>query len=124
MHPLSLREFVDAKWPGSFHDFTGDPARLAELIDQPELCEIESLVRCPLQRSIRADYTRERRAGESGISPERALELYRASCTIYLSRLATDPVKRWNRALDECFRLIPGTAQINAFASTAGRGLS
>lgn len=124
VHPLSPQEFITEKWPGTFHHFSGEASRLAELIDQPELRDIESLVHCPLRGSIRADYTRERRSSETDISPERALELYRAACTIYLSRLATDPIRRWSRALDDAFGLIPGTTQVNAFASTAGTGLS
>lgn len=124
VHPLSPETFLSDVWPGTFQHFEGSVSRLSELIDQPEFSDIETLVRSPISGSIRADYTRVGKDSEMDVKPERAVELYHSACTIYLSRLATDTAKRWMRTLDAEFGLIPGTTQINAFASIAGRGLS
>jgi ribosomal protein L16 Arg81 hydroxylase len=94
------------------------------LIEQPEFRDIDALVRCSKQGVIRADYTRTARLSEEDVSPERALELYRAGCTLYMNALSTPALRQWTQALDTILGLLPGTAQINAFASLPGRGLS
>jgi ribosomal protein L16 Arg81 hydroxylase len=124
VHPMPPEEFMARHWPGTFQLFTGPAGRLADLLDQPEFGSIDALVRCPLHGSIRADYTREKRDSEMAVTPERALALYRSACTIYMTRLASDAPRRWAQALDAAFGLLPGTAQVNAFASMPGPGLS
>jgi ribosomal protein L16 Arg81 hydroxylase len=122
IHPLSLEQFLTDRWPKEFCHFPGNAARLRELIDQPEFRDIASLVECPKQGMIRADYTNIDKASEAGITAARALQLYAATCTIYMTSLTTETTKRWTRALDSTFGLLPGTTQINAFASLPGRG--
>lgn len=124
VHPLPMQEFLGDCWPGRFQHFTGDPARLADLIQQPEFHDIAALVRCPQQGMIRADYTREDRPSESNLSAERAQQLYGQACTIYMTGLSTTPLRNWTRALDSTLGLLPGTAKINAFASLPGKGLN
>ena len=79
---------------------------------------------CSYKWTIRADYTREDRPSEMEITPERAVQLYRAACTIYMTRLHAEPIRRWAASLDAALGLLPGTTQVNAFASSPGRGLS
>jgi 50S ribosomal protein L16 3-hydroxylase len=122
IHPLPLEQFLTASWPGEFCHFPGNATRLAELMEQPEFRDITSLVNCPQQGMIRADYTHVDRESEAGITPARALQLYNSACTIYMTSLATQVTDRWVRALDNTFGLLPGTTQINAFASLPGRG--
>lgn len=124
VHPIPLESFKQDFWPMRFRHAERAGEGLKELIEAPEFANVENLFHCPIAGSIRADYTRIDRDSEGDITPERALELYRDACTIFLSRIANEPAKRWARALDREFGLIPGTTQINAFASIPGRGLS
>lgn len=122
VRPLSLEQFMVQTWPAKFAYFAGNGAGLAELIEQPELRDIEALVNCPKQGVTRADFNHLDRPSEEDITSTRALQLYKETCTIYITRLATEVMLRWNRDLDSTFGLIPGTTQINAFASLAGMG--
>lgn len=124
VHPFTLPDFLAAKWPDGFMHSGGPASRLAGLLDLPELADIGSLLRSPIQGTIRADYTRVNRASEMDITPELGLELYRSACTIYVTRLASEQMLRWTQTLDRALGLIPGTAQVNAFASLPGPGLS
>lgn len=123
VHPLAPEQFMADVWPGQFRHFTGAAGRLAELIDDPQLRDIGALVQCPLDGEIRADCTRADLPSEHAVAPERALELYRQHYTLYLTRLAGEPIGRWKRMLDHALGLIPGTTQVNAFASMPGKGL-
>ncbi|MDN3578321.1 cupin domain-containing protein [Chitinimonas viridis] len=124
VHPFTPADFLAGKWPKEFVHITGPMSRFAEIVEHPDFAGVESLLRSPLQGSIRADYTREDKRSEEDITPDRAIELYRAACTIYMTRLASEPILQWTRELDGALGLLPGTTQVNAFASMPGRGLS
>jgi hypothetical protein len=124
VYPLTLPAFMASNWPDGFLHASGPASRLAGLLELPELADIGALLRSPVQGTIRADYTRVNKPSEMDLAPDRALELYRSACTIYLTRLAGEGMLRWTQTLDRALGLIPGTAQINAFASLPGPGLS
>lgn len=124
VHPFAPELFLDTMWPHTFQHFTGPAQRLGELIDAPELRDVAALVECPLDGEIRADCTRADMPSEHGLTAEQALARYRDGYTLYLTRLASVSIGRWKRMLDAALGLIPGTTQVNAFASLPGRGLS
>ncbi|MBE0377193.1 JmjC domain-containing protein [Pseudoalteromonas prydzensis] len=122
LYPLSIEEFMRDKWPGNFQCSTGPVERLAELIEHPDFNSIDTLVRAPGIGDIRADFTRVQRQSRL-VTPEHAVELYHSGCTIYTNNFASDVIQSWKKTLDTAFGLIPGRAQVNAFASTSGTGL-
>lgn len=124
VHPLTPQEFMGNVWPGTFQHFTGPVERLAELLTQPGLADVEALVRNPMRGEIRGEPTLPGRSITRELTPERAIELYKEGDTIFLTRLASEPLLEWVRTLDRAFGLMPGTTQINAFASSAGPGLN
>jgi hypothetical protein len=124
VYPLTPQEFMSEKWPGTFQHFTGPAERLAELLTDTGLADVEALVRGPVRGEIRGEPTRPGRSVTRDLTPDRALELYKEGDTIYLTRLANESVLEWVNTLDRAFGLMPGTTQVNAFASSSGPGLN
>ncbi|CAH9060198.1 hypothetical protein PSECIP111951_02893 [Pseudoalteromonas holothuriae] len=122
-YPLSNIEFMTQKWPEQFNVTHGNNALLTELINDPDFTSIERLVNARSENDLRADYTRTNLPSQFGITPQQAIDLYHEGCTIYARRLLNDVSVKWCKELDKTFGLVPGTAQINAFASQAGPGL-
>lgn len=123
IHPLSLEDFMTQVWPEGFLHSTGPSERLSELVQHPDFANIESLVKAQGIRDIRADFTKEKRASMM-VGAEKAIELYHQSdCTIYTRGIANEVTNSWKQTLDSALGLIPGRAQVNAFASKAGPGL-
>ena len=122
--PLSVPEFLQRRWPQEFHVSHAPAPALAPLLDQSELRNVQALCSAPRRGTLRVDYTREERVSEFDVPVERAVSLFAAGCTIYLTDLRTGQSRLWSKSLDATLGLIPGTATINAFTSMPGKGLA
>lgn len=123
LHPLDAACFMNQKWPSCFHHFSGPPERLGELIGHPDFADPAALVRSPVLGQLLAEGTREHRRVEADIDAQRALALYEQGNTLFVNRLGNEPALAWAATLDRAFGLIPGTTQVNAFASLPGPGI-
>ena len=122
--PLDTDEFLADVWPFKTHFSQAVVPQLRELLDQPELQDIESLVRIPRRGKCRINYTHG--DGSSKVNPpvEELVSAFGASkATIYLQLLQTETLKTWCRDIDKALGLKPGAARVSAFTSPPGRGI-